>query len=109
MERREQDRDRHDDREECHRPPDDPPRARPKSLQDKRRYQPRRQNTDARSGIEQAEQKIRPLGTRLRDHRGERAAANKSGRRADAGQKPRKTQHVEIVCDGAQRQREHAG
>ena len=49
------------------------------------------------SGIEQAEQKIRPLGPRLRDRRRQRAAADKSGRRADARQKPRKTQHVEIA------------
>ena len=62
--------------EQRHRPPDDPPRARPEALQHERRDQSGRQDADPGAGIEQAEQEVRPLGPRLRDRRRQRAAAD---------------------------------
>ena len=107
--RRQQQRQRHDHRQQRHRPPHDPPRARPERLQRERRDQPRRHDSKSGSGIKQAEQKIRALGTRLRDRCRQRGAADESGRRAEPRQQPRKTQDDKIARQRAQRQRRDAG
>ena len=60
IDRRQQQRNRHGDREQRHRPPDDPPRSRPESLQHERRDQAGRQDAEPGPGVKQAEQEVRP-------------------------------------------------
>ena len=72
------------DREQRHRPPHDPPRARAERLQHERRDQAGGQDAEPGPGVEQAEQEIRPRRLRLRDRRRQRAAGDESERRADA-------------------------
>ena len=81
----------------------------PNALQHERRDQAGQQDAEPGTGIEQAEQEVRPLGPRLRDRCRQRAAADESDRGADTGQQPRKAQHDEIARQRAQRQRRHAG
>jgi hypothetical protein len=66
-------------------------------LQHERCNQSRRQDAGAGSGVKQAEQEIRPLGTRLRDRGGQRRAADESARCSDARQQSRKAQHDKIA------------
>ena len=68
----------------------------PKVLQHERRDQAGRKNTEAGSGVKQAEQKICPLGARLRDRCRQRGTADKSSGRANAGQQSRKAQHIKL-------------
>ena len=108
-ERRQQQRDDHDGREQRHRPPHDPPRARAERLQHERRDQAGRQDADAGPGIKQAQEKIGPLGPRLRDRRRQRAAADEARRTGETGEQPREAQHDEIRRDRAERERDDAG
>ena len=92
--RRQQQRNGHGGREQCHRPPHDPPRSRPERLQHERRDQPGCQDADSGTGVEQAEQEVGPLGAaiarwsppgrrrrRIRPRRQDRPIAGQSSRR----------------------------